>query len=504
MNKLIIIDSDVAATQAIQSALSIYGVDIRATADGNDGLALAHSDRPDCIILCVELARGSGYSVCNKLRKDPQIADLPLILASVDATEETFEQHKKLKTRADHYLKKPYDVDELLRVLGHYLNLDDGAPAQPRPKPHEMEPTQALDMIAAPEAFMDEATTAYQQVSAGRADKASANDGHFGDGQFGDDLLAEALGMDKSSEATRVVRRDTLAKPMQSESKPAAAPERMLNEETQTFALETPVVRVADAQNFHPTVRPSVGQNSGRQAGPRDTVVNMHESRGALEVLPDAAAESRAQSKYEAVAQATQQAADRAASQAVSHAPPPRGAPGAHAAQPGSQTQGVEVLRQEIRGLRQKVQELEQALESAEVAHSERLVAESKRGNESVDLKKKIVSLEREALKVQESTHKQKTDWDATVAELAAARTAIAEGQRGHSELVRQHEALTREHTALQASHADVTSQMQALQTAHESLQAGHAGTLAAWQRARQAVDNTLELIDGTGILAPT
>jgi DNA-binding response OmpR family regulator len=38
--------------------------------DGKEGLELARVDRPDAIVLCVELPKMSGYSICNKLKKD--------------------------------------------------------------------------------------------------------------------------------------------------------------------------------------------------------------------------------------------------------------------------------------------------------------------------------------------------------------------------------------------------------------------------------------------------
>jgi CheY-like chemotaxis protein len=68
-------------------------------------------------VLCAELAGGSGFAVCNKLRKDPDLREVPLLLTSADASDETFEQHRKLKTRADAYLHKPFAMSELIAQL---------------------------------------------------------------------------------------------------------------------------------------------------------------------------------------------------------------------------------------------------------------------------------------------------------------------------------------------------------------------------------------------------
>ena len=43
----------------------------------------------------------NGFSVCNKLKRDPALKDVPLIIMSSESTEETFEQHRRLRTRAE-------------------------------------------------------------------------------------------------------------------------------------------------------------------------------------------------------------------------------------------------------------------------------------------------------------------------------------------------------------------------------------------------------------------
>ncbi len=123
MANVLIIDSEPAVAQALRDALAARGVDSHVTADGTDGLEYVRTNKPDLIILCVELTRGSGYSVCNKLKKDGGMASIPLILTSSQATEETFEQHKKLRTRAEAYIKKPFTMDLIMGSVGQYVKL---------------------------------------------------------------------------------------------------------------------------------------------------------------------------------------------------------------------------------------------------------------------------------------------------------------------------------------------------------------------------------------------
>ena len=99
------------------------GVEVQFTPDGTEGLRLAKAQTPDAIILCKELRRGSGYSVCNKIKKDPDLATIPLLLTSEDATDEEFDRHRKLKTHADHYLKKPFDLSDMEEWLSDHMSL---------------------------------------------------------------------------------------------------------------------------------------------------------------------------------------------------------------------------------------------------------------------------------------------------------------------------------------------------------------------------------------------
>ncbi|OFX24490.1 MAG: hypothetical protein A2V77_06365 [Anaeromyxobacter sp. RBG_16_69_14] len=117
MSKILLIESDGPFAQDLSTALEARGLEARVTADGKEGLDLAKVDRPDLIVLCVELPKMSGYSVCNKLKKDEQLKSIPLVIISAEATPETFEQHRKLKTRAEGYLIKPFQADALLKTI---------------------------------------------------------------------------------------------------------------------------------------------------------------------------------------------------------------------------------------------------------------------------------------------------------------------------------------------------------------------------------------------------
>src|SRR5436305_1569332 len=104
---VLIIDAEEGFAGQLAASLRDHGLESQLTGDGKVGMDLAKAHEPQAIVLCVELPRMSGYSICAKLKKDAQLKSIPLIITSAEATPETFEHHKKLKTRAEEYLKKP-------------------------------------------------------------------------------------------------------------------------------------------------------------------------------------------------------------------------------------------------------------------------------------------------------------------------------------------------------------------------------------------------------------
>jgi CheY-like chemotaxis protein len=131
MPTVLIIDAEEDFANQLADALREEGIEPVVTGDGKVGLDLARINVPSAIVLCVELPRMSGYSICAKLKKDTALKSVPLIITSAEATPETFEHHKKLKTRAEEYLKKPFAAGQLVRVLRQYVQFPEGGVALP-------------------------------------------------------------------------------------------------------------------------------------------------------------------------------------------------------------------------------------------------------------------------------------------------------------------------------------------------------------------------------------
>src|SRR5256885_10756776 len=129
MTKVLVFESDPSFAGELRTELGRLGASVQVVDDGNAGLSAAASDRPDLILLSIELPRMNGFSVCNKLKKDPVLKDVPLIIMSSESSDETFEQHRKLRTRAEDYVHKPIAFGDLLERIRPLVVLGSIAPS---------------------------------------------------------------------------------------------------------------------------------------------------------------------------------------------------------------------------------------------------------------------------------------------------------------------------------------------------------------------------------------
>src|SRR5690349_13880346 len=127
--KVLVFESDATFAGELRSELQKLGHNVHVVDDGNTGLQQATTARPDLILLSIELPRMNGFSVCNKLKRDPGLKDVPLIIMSSESSDETFEQHRRLRTRAEDYVHKPVSFAELIARTQPFIKLGSASVA---------------------------------------------------------------------------------------------------------------------------------------------------------------------------------------------------------------------------------------------------------------------------------------------------------------------------------------------------------------------------------------
>jgi signal transduction histidine kinase len=109
------------ATQAQQLQYILEQQRYRVTAVSNGRLALeaARRDKPALIISDVVMPEMSGYELCQQIKSDVQLSDVPVVLVTTLADPQ--DVIRGLECRADNFILKPYEADQLLHRIQFVL-----------------------------------------------------------------------------------------------------------------------------------------------------------------------------------------------------------------------------------------------------------------------------------------------------------------------------------------------------------------------------------------------
>src|SRR5882762_7956079 len=122
--RILLIDSDESFAQRLAAAANARGFEASTATNSEQGMTLARQESPDLIVVCVEAQPTNGYMLCTRLKKDEALKGIPVILTSANATPDSFEKHKKLKTRAEEYLIKPFEPSVMLEKASALMGVE--------------------------------------------------------------------------------------------------------------------------------------------------------------------------------------------------------------------------------------------------------------------------------------------------------------------------------------------------------------------------------------------
>lgn len=111
MAKIIVVDDDFAIQTLIKINLEMQSHKVLTANDGVEGYALIQQELPDLIILDVMMPNADGYTVCQRVRKNPATQHIPVLMLTALGVVE--DKVKGFDVGADDYLVKPFELLEL-------------------------------------------------------------------------------------------------------------------------------------------------------------------------------------------------------------------------------------------------------------------------------------------------------------------------------------------------------------------------------------------------------
>lgn len=97
---------------------------IETISNGADGITCAQEWHPDIILLDISMPGLDGYEVCHRLKKNPDVAHIPVILLTAYQTD-THSRVRGLEEGADAFLTKPVEPGELIAQITAMLRIKD-------------------------------------------------------------------------------------------------------------------------------------------------------------------------------------------------------------------------------------------------------------------------------------------------------------------------------------------------------------------------------------------
>ncbi|MFC2091955.1 response regulator [Elusimicrobiota bacterium] len=120
VKKVLIIDDEETARKLFCVELGRFkNVEVVEAADGERGLRLARSVKPDLILLDNMMPGLSGEQTAKKIRSDDQIKSIPIIM--VTAMDLTGKEIDLIKLDVNEFLTKPINLWKLQEILQKYL-----------------------------------------------------------------------------------------------------------------------------------------------------------------------------------------------------------------------------------------------------------------------------------------------------------------------------------------------------------------------------------------------
>ena len=112
MPKILLAEDDHTMVSLLTTLLKMEGFEVVALDAAADIPAAVKNEKPDSLLMDVHIGKQNGMDVVQAIRKDPENADLRIVMASGYNLKD-----ECIQRGANHFLLKPFMPDDLLKLL---------------------------------------------------------------------------------------------------------------------------------------------------------------------------------------------------------------------------------------------------------------------------------------------------------------------------------------------------------------------------------------------------
>jgi CheY-like chemotaxis protein len=123
--KILLADDSVTIQKVISITFASEDYDLVTVSDGDEAVEKARELRPDLVMADVAMPGRNGYEVCEAIKNDPGLGNIPVILLA--GTFEPLNDEEASRVKADDSIVKPFESQELLEKVSGLLEAAPGA-----------------------------------------------------------------------------------------------------------------------------------------------------------------------------------------------------------------------------------------------------------------------------------------------------------------------------------------------------------------------------------------
>ena len=118
--RILIVEAQEDNRRILRDVLSTVGYDLIEAFNGEDGVRLAQTERPDLILMDIQLPKMDGYEATQQIKSIAELKTVPIIAVTSYAL--SGDEAKARAAGCDGYIAKPYSPRELLAKIRKYLS----------------------------------------------------------------------------------------------------------------------------------------------------------------------------------------------------------------------------------------------------------------------------------------------------------------------------------------------------------------------------------------------
>ncbi|HKK01439.1 MAG TPA: response regulator [Desulfuromonadales bacterium] len=117
--KILVVDDHQTVVKLMEAVLRLRHYEVIHAENGEQGLSLALQEQPALIFLDVMMPGMDGFTVCERLKTDPQTSRIPVVFLTARGEETDVERGEK--AGGDGFVKKPFKTMEILKLIENHL-----------------------------------------------------------------------------------------------------------------------------------------------------------------------------------------------------------------------------------------------------------------------------------------------------------------------------------------------------------------------------------------------